>query len=132
MKIMFCVAALLVATVAHGAALQLLAIERNIVKYTNAERVRRGLAPLVIDRGLMKSARDHASWMTSRRRMVHTRLNVAENIAMGQEHSREVVTTWMNSRGHRQNILNSGYRRIGAAAFRTSSGRIYWCQQFLH
>ena len=126
-----CAAALLLATVAHGADLQLLAIERNIIGYTNAERVRRGLKPLVIDSGLMKSARDHASWMTTRRRMVHTRLNVAENIAMGQDHSREVVTAWMNSRGHRQNILNGGYRRIGAAAFRTSSGSIYWCQQFL-
>ncbi len=131
MKILFCAAALLLATVAQGSDLQLLAIERNIVKYTNAERVRRGLKPLVIDAGLMKSARDHASWMTTRRRMVHTRLNVAENIAMGQDHSREVVTAWMNSRGHRQNILNGGYRRIGAAAFRTSGGSIYWCQQFL-
>ena len=131
LRIVFCAAALLLATVARGADLQLLAIERNIVKYTNAERVRRGLKPLVIDAGLMKSARDHASWMTRRRSMTHTRANVAENIAAGQDHSREVVTAWMNSSGHRRNILNGGYRRIGAAAFRTSNGRIYWCQQFL-
>lgn len=123
--------ALLLCSVAHGADVRLLAIERNIVKYTNAERVKRGLRPLVIDRGLMKSARDHTSWMARRRRMVHTRLPVAENIGMGYSDSRDVVRGWMRSPGHRRNLLNSSHRRIGAAAFRTSGGSIYWCQQFL-
>ena len=37
----------------------------------------------------------------------------------------------MNSPGHRANILNPGYRRIGVAAYRTPEGTVYWCQQFL-
>jgi uncharacterized protein YkwD len=79
----------------------------------------------------MKSAREHASWMARNRNLVHTRRPVAENIAMGYPRSQSVVRGWMNSSGHRANILNRGYRRIGAAAFRTPSGTIYWCQQFL-
>ena len=111
--------------------LDLLPIEENIVKYTNAERAKHGLAALEIDRELMESARDHASWMARNRNLVHTRRPVAENIAMGYPRSQSVVRGWMNSSGHRANILNRGYRRIGAAAYRTPSGTIYWCQQFL-
>ena len=110
--------------------LDLLPIEENIVKYTNSERAKYGLSALQIDRELMKSARQHASWMANNRRLVHARRSVAENIAMGQPHSRSAVRDWMNSSGHRANILNRGHRRIGAAAYRTPGGTIYWCQQF--
>jgi uncharacterized protein YkwD len=110
--------------------LDLLPIEENIVKYTNAQRAKYGLAALEIDHDLMDSARQHASWMASNRRLVHTSRPVAENIAMGQPHSLSVVRDWMNSSGHRANILNRGYRRIGVAAYRTPGGTIYWCQQF--
>ncbi len=115
--------------------LDLLPIEENIVKYTNAERAKHGLPALQIDRELMKSARQHASWMANNRSLVHTRRPVAghivaENIAMGQPRSRSAVRDWMNSSGHRANILNRGHRRIGAAAYRTQNGTIYWCQQF--
>jgi len=106
-------------------------IELNLVSYTNAERARRGLPPLKVDTNLMKSARGHASWMARSRRLVHTRRSLAENIAMGQSHSSQAVRDWMNSPGHRANILNRAYRRIGVAAYRTTSGTIYWCQQFL-
>jgi len=106
------------------------AIEINIVSYTNQERARFGLPPLEIDKGLMESARQHAAWMTRNRSMTHTSRPVAENIAMGQPHSSDVVRAWMNSSGHRANILNSGHRHIGVAAFRTESGTIFWCQQF--
>ena len=105
-------------------------IEANIVSYTNQERARYGLQPLEVDKELMETAREHATWMTRNRSMVHTRRPVAENIAMGQPHSSDVVRAWMNSSGHRANILNSGHQRIGVAAFRTESGTIFWCQQF--
>jgi len=108
----------------------LLPIQVNIVKYTNAARARYGLPALEIDKDLVKSAEKHCSWMTRNRRMVHTRMPVAENIAMGQRDSQMVLRAWMNSSGHRANILNGGYRRIGVAAYRTPSGTIYWCQQF--
>jgi len=113
-----------------SAQVKLIAIEKNIIDYTNAERSRHGLPALVVDRDLMKSARRHATWMTLNRRLQHTRQAVAENIAMGQRHSREAVRDWMSSSGHRANILHGAYTRIGAAAYRTRSGTIFWCQQF--
>ena len=111
--------------------LQLLQIERNIVICTNTERKRYRLPPLEIDAGLVRSARDHCAWMTRRGCLQHTRKPVAENIAMGQRSSQEVVGDWMSSPGHRANILNPSYHRIGAAAYRTQRGTIFWCQQFL-
>jgi uncharacterized protein YkwD len=111
--------------------LKLLQIEKNIVMYTNEERERRGLAPLVIDPGLVRSARRHAIWMASNRSLQHTLQSVAENIAAGQPTSPAVVQAWMSSSGHRANILNAGHGRIGVAAYRTDDGTIYWCQQFL-
>ena len=109
---------------------ELFQIEQNIITYTNTERARYGLPPLKIDEELVKSARGHATWMTRNRTLSHTSRPVAENIAMGQRNSKEAVSDWMASPGHRSNILNSGYRRIGVAAYRTPEGRIYWCQQF--
>ncbi|MGD9128213.1 MAG: CAP domain-containing protein [Planctomycetia bacterium] len=106
-------------------------IEKNIVEYTNRERVRRGLKPLAIDKTLVESARGQAKWMTRTRRLQHTRKPVAENIAMGYRTSESVVRGWMNSKGHRANILNSSYRRIGVAAYRAPDGTVWWCQQFL-
>jgi uncharacterized protein YkwD len=106
-------------------------IEARVIERTNSQRVRHGLRPLIVDHGLLRSARQHAAWMTRSRSMVHTTKPVGENIAMGQRSSSEVVTTWMNSSGHRANILNAGYTRIGVAAYTTPDGTIYWCQQFL-
>jgi uncharacterized protein YkwD len=111
--------------------LNLLPIESNIIQQTNTQRARFGLPPLAIDRTLMQSARDHAQYMTLSRQLVHTNRAVAENIATGQASSEEAVNSWMNSPGHRANILNGRYRRIGAAAYRTPEGQIFWCQQFL-
>jgi uncharacterized protein YkwD len=110
--------------------LELLPIEANVISYTNAERAKYKLPPLEVDKDLMNSARDHCSWMTSNRIFSHTRRAVAENIAMGQPQSSEVVRAWMNSSGHRANILNPNNRKIGVGAYRTESGTIYWCQQF--
>jgi len=113
-----------------GPKLELLPVEQSIVDCTNAERARFGLPAFVVDANLMATARNHCTWMTSYRQLVHTRIGVAENIAMGQPSSQDVVRCWMNSAGHRANILNGGHRRIGVAAYRTPEGTIYWCQQF--
>ena len=109
---------------------ELAAIEANIVMYTNQERAKHGLPPLEVSENLMDSARDHAAWMTRNHSMVHTSRPVAENIAMGQPHSSDVVRAWMNSSGHRANILNPRHKKIGVAAYRTAGGTIFWCQQF--
>ena len=109
---------------------KLAAIEANLVSFTNQERIRQGLPPLKVDKDLMATAREQAEWMTRNESLVHTSRPVAENIAMGQPHSSDAVQAWMNSSGHRANILNPRHRRIGVAAFRTARGTIFWCQQF--
>jgi len=109
---------------------RLIAIERSIVAATNAERERYGLEPLEVDVDLMRTAREHCSWMSNTGYFQHTQLPVAENIAMGQESTDHVMQSWMGSSGHRANILNGGFRRIGVAAYRTAGGAVFWCQQF--
>ena len=111
--------------------LELLAIEKNIVEFTNQQRKQHGLSPLQIDENLVKSARNHTIWMARNRSLQHTSQPVAENIAMGYSSSQGVVQGWMNSSGHRANILNGSYRRIGTAAYESPNGTIFWCQQFL-
>jgi uncharacterized protein YkwD len=106
-------------------------VEERIVEKTNAERRRHGLPPLEVDGHLVRSARRHTAWMTRSRTLQHTSAAVGENIAMGQQSSTEAVQSWMNSSGHRANILSSGYRKIGVAAYTASDGTVYWCQQFL-
>jgi uncharacterized protein YkwD len=109
---------------------RLVAVEKSVVEATNAHRAEYGLPPLEIDDDLMKTARDHCAWMTNTETMRHTNLPVAENIAMGQESPNHVLQTWMGSSGHRANILNGAFRRIGVAAYQTPRGVIFWCQQF--
>lgn len=106
-------------------------IEAELLKLTNAERRRYKLPPLSIDAGLLKSTRRHCYWMARARSLEHTGAQVAENIAMGQRTSREAVRSWMNSSGHRANLLHPRYRRIGVAAYHNAGGATYWCVQFL-
>ncbi|HEY2883431.1 MAG TPA: CAP domain-containing protein [Pirellulales bacterium] len=106
-------------------------VEQQIVDKTNAERAKYGLPPLALDKGLEKTARTHAAWMTNNHTLQHTSQNVGENIAMGQRNSTEAVSAWMASSGHRANILSGSYKRIGVAAYQTTDGTTFWCQQFL-
>ncbi len=125
------VAALDTAPAPKPAAPQLWQIEQSIIDQTNAERARNGVAPLAVDASLEQTARNHAAWMTNNRVMQHSTMNVAENIAWNQRSVPEVMNSWMNSPGHRANILNPSYHRIGVAAYTATDGSVYWCQQFL-
>ena len=111
--------------------LDLNTIEQGIIAGTNAQRARYGLPALAIDPALQQQARGQAAWMTNHQSLQHTTAAVGENIGMGQSSAEEVVTAWMNSSGHRANILNGGYRKIGAAAYTAPNGSIYWCEQFV-
>jgi uncharacterized protein YkwD len=111
--------------------LDLNTIEQGIIAGTNAQRARYGLPALVIDPTLQQQARGQAAWMTNHRSLQHTTAAVGENIGMGQNSAEEVVNAWMNSSGHRANILNGGYHKIGAAAYTAPNGSIYWCEQFV-
>jgi uncharacterized protein YkwD len=55
---------------------------------------------------------------------------MGENIAAGQTSAAAVMDAWMNSPGHRANILNCGYREIGVGLYRGGSMRFYWTQNF--
>ena len=53
-----------------------------------------------------------------------------ENIAAGHTSAKAVMDTWMDSDGHRRNILNDNYTRIGVGVYKASDGHIYWVQMF--
>ncbi len=123
-------AAINTVTTSSGVKIRLIGLEKSIIDATNAERAQFGLPPLEPDPDLMQTARAHCAWMTNNEVFQHTHLPVAENIAMGQQSTEDVMQTWMGSSGHRANILNGAFRRIGVAAYRSSRGVIFWCQQF--
>jgi uncharacterized protein YkwD len=54
-----------------------------------------------------------------------------ENIAMGQRTPKEVVTAWMNSPGHRGNILSTSFTEIGVGCAKNKNGVYYWTQMFI-
>ena len=54
----------------------------------------------------------------------------AENLAAGQTTPQQAVSGWMNSDGHRGNILHADLRQMGVAVFMTEAGRLYWVQMF--
>ena len=116
----------------------------EVVRLTNSARSQNGYAALVEDGALSEAAAVRAREIA--RRFSHTRpsgasfssalsesgvsyLRAGENIASGQKSASEVVNAWMNSPGHRANILNSSYSRIGSASVNID-GTLYWVQLF--
>lgn len=121
------------------------AIEQAVLDLTNAERQKAGLKPLQADSKLMNSARQKSTDMAKNNYFSHTSptygspfdqmkangisyKSAAENIAMGQRSAEEVVKGWMNSPGHRQNILTADFTHIGIGY--DANGN-YWTQQFI-
>ncbi|WP_246645013.1 CAP domain-containing protein [Nonomuraea ceibae] len=122
--------------------------ENEVVRLTNAERAKGGCAPLKHDPQLRKAAFGHSSDMAARGYFSHTsqdgrsfmdRIRAAgftggtgwaENIAMGQRTPAAVVSGWMNSSGHRANIMNCKYTLIGVGAAKNAKGQTYWTQNF--
>ena len=54
----------------------------------------------------------------------------AENIAAGQLTPEEAMNSWMNSTGHKANILNEKYSRLGVGVAAGEDGTLYWCMNF--
>ncbi|CEG25730.1 SCP-like extracellular protein [Bacillus sp. B-jedd] len=121
------------------------AYEQQVVSLTNAERAKAGLPALKIDTTLSKMAREKSRDMSANGYFDHnsptygspfemmkkygiTYTYAGENIAMGQRTPQEVVTAWMNSEGHRQNILNPNYTHIGVGHIAHGN---YWTQEFI-
>ena len=102
--------------------------EEALLKKINEQRKRYGLKALVLDPLVQARARRHCSWMARNHSMVHS-ADGAENIAMGYGTIDSAVNGWMNSSGHRANILGN-YRTTGVAKYTSPSGTVFWCQQF--
>lgn len=58
-------------------------------------------------------------------------MGCGENIAMGQISPQDVMNSWMNSDGHRANILNSEFTKIGVGCVTDSNGVYHWTQLFI-
>ena len=122
--------------------------EQQVVDLVNAERVKAGLKPLAADPQLARAARSKAEDMRDNNYFSHEsptygsftsllqkfgiRFRTAgENIAAGYRTPAEVVAAWMNSPGHRSNILNANFSAIGVGYAAGGSYGSYWVQEFI-
>ncbi|MEU1303175.1 CAP domain-containing protein [Streptomyces shenzhenensis] len=119
----------------------------DVVELTNRERGRARLAPLAVDPLLTAAAQAHSADMVARDFYSHTspegsqpwdraaaagsrRRTIGENIACGQRSAAEVVEGWMNSPGHRANILKPDFTHIGVGFVGGGRTGTYWTQLF--
>jgi uncharacterized YkwD family protein len=124
---------------------QLSEYEQQVVDLTNQERAKNGLPALKVDLELSKVAREKSSDMQRNNYFSHTSPTygspfdmmkqfgitykaAGENIAKGQRSPEEVVNAWMNSEGHRKNILSANFTHIGVGYVAEGN---YWTQQFI-
>jgi len=109
-----------------------------ILEIHNKIRKKHGLNELEPAMDLIKFAQTHAEWMADRDRLKHQNINplmenyrtAGENIACGQRDEEEVMNGWMNSPGHRANILNKSYKYIGIGISVKDDGMPYYCVNF--
>ncbi|WP_453992238.1 CAP domain-containing protein [Bacillus nitroreducens] len=119
--------------------------ERQVIDLTNAQRQKNGLPALKTDSALSKVAKTKSNDMQQKNYFSHTSptygspfdmirdfgvsyKTAGENIAKGQSSPEAVVNAWMNSEGHRKNILNPDFTHIGVG--HQESGN-YWTQMFI-
>ena len=119
--------------------------ESEVVRLVNAVRAENGLRPLSVNWELARVARYKSEDMAANRYFSHTSptygtpfqmirsfglsyRTAGENIAYGQRTPAEVMDAWMNSSGHRANILNSSYTHIGVGYCERGN---YWTQMFM-
>ena len=120
-------------------------VEQEVVKLVNAERAKAGLPALKEDWELSRVAKYKSQDMHDKNYFDHTSPTygspfammkkfgitykaAGENIAKGQKSASEVVNAWMNSEGHRANILNKNYTHIGIGFVKDGN---YWSQMFI-
>ena len=119
----------------------------QVVTLVNKERASNGLQSLASDSQLAKLAQMKAEDMAKNGYFSHTSptygsafdmmkkygvsyKTAGENIAKGQKTAQSVMNGWMNSSGHRANILKSDYTKIGVGYAKASDGTTYWVQIF--
>lgn len=104
----------------------------------NKERSKNGVEQLQYDPVLEERAQKWAEKMAQNDSLVHSHLSMngtsfwtmGENIAMGYPEIDSVVDGWMNSSGHRRNILNKKFTHAGFGYAKRPGGAAYWCAQF--
>jgi uncharacterized YkwD family protein/spore coat assembly protein SafA len=123
-------------------------VEQQVAKITNDYRAQNGLPALTFDWQLARVARYKSADMRDKGYFSHTSptygspftmmknfginySRAAENIAAGQRTPEEVVRSWMNSPGHRKNILDPNVTRIGVGYAKGGSYGHYWTQMFI-
>ena len=110
----------------------------EVLAIVNKERAKVGLSPLTMDQDLLEAAMKRAA--ESCVDFSHTRPNQTmcssasskmngENIAAGSRTAEGIMTIWMNSAGHRANILTDDYQSIGVGCFEQGD-TWYWVQAF--
>ena len=121
------------------------AVEEQVVSLVNKERAKEGLAPLTIDWELARVAKYKSQDMHDKKYFSHTSPTygspfdmmknfgisykaAGENIAKGQTSATQVMEAWMNSSGHRANIMNGSYTHIGVGYVKDGH---YWTQMFI-
>ncbi|WP_093857454.1 CAP domain-containing protein [Tenuibacillus multivorans] len=126
---------------------ELKAFEQQVVDLVNQERQKRGLQPLEASVELSDVAREKSRDMANKNYFSHTSptygspfdmmqqfginyRTAGENIAMGQRSPEQVMNGWMNSDGHRKNILNGNFTHIGVG-YVEANGQTYWTQMFI-
>lgn len=120
--------------------------EQEVVRLVNIERQKAGLKPFVASSELSNVARIKSEDMAKKGYFSHTSptygspfdmmkqfgikySTAGENIAKGYLSAQSVVNGWMNSSGHRANILNASFGKIGVGAYKSGS-TTYWTQMF--
>ena len=123
------------------------ALEAEVIRLVNIERSKKGLQALKADWEISRVARYKSQDMINKKYFSHTSptygspfkmletfgirfSSAGENIAYGQQTPAAVMNSWMNSSGHRANILSPSYTHIGVGLAKSSSGVYYWTQMF--
>ena len=121
--------------------------ERKVVQLVNIEREKNGLKALSFDSSISNVARTKSRDMADNNYFAHNSPTYGsagnmleksgisltlwgENIASGQYTPEDVVRGWMNSTGHRANILSPNFTKIGVGYATNSNGTPYWTQMF--
>lgn len=122
--------------------------QQQVLDLVNAERAKRGISALTLDSSLSSVATKKSQDMVNKNYFDHTSptygspfdmmkqfgisyRTAGENIAKGQKTPQEVVAAWMNSEGHRKNILNPNFTNLGVGIAKDSNKTTYWTQMFI-
>lgn len=119
----------------------------RVVELVNEERAKAGLKPLTLEKNITAAAQvraveteqsfshtrpDGRHFSTALKEAGVTYRGAGENIAWGQKTPEQVMNGWMNSAGHRANILNEKFTSIGVGYHQNANGVNYWSQLFTY